>query len=384
MFQDHAGESFYRFAMALFMDAGHVFTSTPEYYNHSTAQFVYFDNKPDILLSPLDRARLTEFNNISRLFTVNGCVFFSINLTPDVRWSDRSETAHYIHTLIYPIIEEEGTICIFRHGEEVMLSFMGYGYHCILSDWYPMFDPYDKLLQRLDIINMRIDNNRVYFDDMVYTLARPYYTLNQNTSPLSILPIDCLTKLEQEEISREDIDEMIREGMPAYKKYYGDDYIEYDETAPKKSYNITSSLDLMLLEMEMEDGHHNDLEDSDSDDEGGSTYEDKYEFDDIDPEVFRDPTLLVKLLEKQNRNDEPMPGKTSSAKSLLESIKAEGLQYKDNRESGGCLWVFGDMSISETIHRLEQVYKIQFYFKKDGPRRTNQPAWLTTDNEKSQ
>lgn len=302
MFMDAEGQSFYQFTMSLFLEAGHVFTPDPEYYNHSSKQFVYLDNKSDTLLSQADRGYLKEFYNISRLFTVNGCAFFSINLSQSISHSDRSEAAHRIHVLIFPIIEAEGTVCVFRHEDEIMLSFMGYGYHCILSDWYPMFDPYDQLLRRLDIINICINSNREYFDDLVYTLARPYYIFNQNTSPLSLIPIDCVTKLEREEITREEIDEMIRDGMPAYKKYYGDDYVEYDETAPVKHVNIASSLDLMLLDMDMESENPFDDDTSEEgfDSEEDDIFErDEYEYSDLDPEVFKDPTLLVKLLKKE-------------------------------------------------------------------------------------
>ena len=299
MFLDSERQSFYQFAMSIFKEAGHMFTPAPEYYNHTAKQFIYFDNKPDILLSPADRAQLNDFDNVSRLFTANGCVFFSINLSQAITRSDRSEAAHRIHVLIYPIIEAEGTVCIFRHEDEVMLSFMGYGYHCILSDWYPMFDPYEQLLRRLDIINISIDSHREYFDDLVYTLARPYYTFNQNTSPISLIPVDCVSKLEREEITREDINEMIREKIPAYKKYYGDDYVEYDETAPVKRDNIASSLDLMLLDMDMESDNPFGEETADDDFNSGEDdflERDEYEFSNYDPEVFKDPTLLVKLL----------------------------------------------------------------------------------------
>ena len=43
MFLDYEGEAFYQYAMSLFLKAGHVSTSTPEYCNHSAEQFVYFD-----------------------------------------------------------------------------------------------------------------------------------------------------------------------------------------------------------------------------------------------------------------------------------------------------------------------------------------------------
>lgn len=304
MFLDFEGESFYQFAMALFMEAGHVFTSTPEYYNHSPEQFAYLDNKSDVSLSPTDRALLKRFNNISRLFTVNGCAFYSINLF--TRRPERSELSHNIHTMLHPIIDADGTICLFRFEDEVMLSFIGFGYRCILSDWYPMFDPYDKLLHRLDIINMGINSGREYFEDFVYNLAREYYIVGTSVSAFTVLPINALSRLERDEISRDDLDEIIHDEMFAAYRQYGDDYVEYNESAPTRREDIGSDLDLMLLDMDMEDDDNPFGEDIEDDgfgsDEDDFLTRDEYEFANIDPEVFRDPTLLVKLLKSQEQS----------------------------------------------------------------------------------
>ena len=187
-----------------------------------------------------------------------------------------------------------------------MLSFIGFGYRCILSDWYPMFDPYDKLIHRLDITNMGINSGREYFDDFVYNLARGYYIFGTNASPFAVLPINALSQLDRDEISRDDLDEIIRNEMFAIYRQYGDDYVEYNESAPTRSEDIGSDIDLMLLDMDMEDDDNpfgEDIEDDDfGSDEDDFLTRDEYEFADIDPEVFRDPTLLVKLLKSQERS----------------------------------------------------------------------------------
>lgn len=301
---DFDGESFYKIAMSLFTESGHVFTSTTEYCNHSAEQFAYFDNKQDVSLSPRDKSLLKRFNNVSRLFSVNGCAFFSINLL--VMPSERSELAHDIHTMLYPIVDTDGTICLFRLEDEIMLSFMGFGYHCILSDWYPLFGPYDELLRRLDIINMSISNDREYFNDLIYSLAREYYVYGESALASTLLPIDCLAKLDRDEVNREDLDEMIREEMLAANRKYGDDYVEYDESTLIRSLDIGSSLDLMLLDIDVEDDNPfgEDIEEEKFDpDEEDILVHDEYEFSDVDPEVFRDPTLLVKLLKKKAQDD---------------------------------------------------------------------------------
>ena len=65
--------------------------------------------------------------------------------------------------------------------------------------------------------------------------------------------------------------------------------------------------------------------------------------------------------------------------SLIEALNSEGLNFWDKRAKGGCLWVFGDLSIQKTIRKLEEEYGIKFRFKADGPSGSNKPAWWTTD-----
>ena len=304
MLWDYEGETFYQYAMSLFMEAGHVSTSTPEYYNHSAEQFVYFDNTSDSTLSQKERGDLKHINNISRLFTVNDCTFFSINLS--VSRPERSELAHSIHTMIHPMFDTEGTICLFRFEEEVMLSFAGFGFRCILSDWYRMYDPYDELLRRIDIVNMSIENGRDFFYDFVYAIARNYYIFVQSNSIFEVIPIDSLTRLDREEVTREELDQLIRDEMHSDISRYGDDYVGYDETITVRKPNIDSSLDMMLLEMDAEPDNPfgEDIEDDDESGEDDlSLTPDKYEYEDIDPGVFQDPLLLVKLLRKQGQEN---------------------------------------------------------------------------------
>ena len=45
------GVDFYRDAMELFYETGHVSTLDPEFFNHSAQEFVYFDNSTDVAIS---------------------------------------------------------------------------------------------------------------------------------------------------------------------------------------------------------------------------------------------------------------------------------------------------------------------------------------------
>ncbi len=302
---EHDGESFYIYAMELFSKTGHVFASVPEVINHSPEQFCYFDNKSDVALSQNQRAMFRTFNNISRLFSFNGCVFFSLNILTTKR--ERSQAAHDIHTMIHPIIGADGTICLFRYDNEVMVSFMGFGYRCILSDWYPIEDDYERLLKRLDISNMSIEFGVDYFTDMVHVLARSYYLYRQ-PSTYEILPIDFISNAEIDGLDREKLDKFIEYVLAEPQQEYGDDYVEYYESITDKRENVSAELDLMLLEMDNEDDNpfgeeiesEDDIFDEDEsfEDNAESAKKDEYEFDDVDPEIFRDPTLLVKWLNK--------------------------------------------------------------------------------------
>jgi hypothetical protein len=302
---DYNGERFYLYAMELFFRAGHVFTSEPIYANHSSEQFIYFDNKSDVSFSPDQRSMLSAFNNISRLFSVNGCTFFSINLL--TLKHERSQIAHDIHTMIHAIIGSNGTICLFRHDEEIMLSFIGYGCRCILSDWYQMEDDYDHLLERLDIANISIEQGVDYFSDIVYILARSYYQYSQ-PSTYDILPINFISNAEITGIDKEELDRYIENELAAPQRKYGDDYVEYDESVVFREANFNVELDLMLLEMDYENDNpfdeeieskNEDLyEDNLFEEEAREVSRDEYEFNDVNPDIFRDPTLMVKWLNK--------------------------------------------------------------------------------------
>ena len=128
--------------------------------------------------------------------------------------------------MIHPITEASGTVCIFRFNDEVMLSFAGFGYRCILSDWYPMEDDFDRLLGKLDIANISVTRESDYFNDMIYSLARDYYLHNQPTT-YELLPIDFILNAGIDGVDREEVDRQIEYELTAPQRFYGDDYVEY-------------------------------------------------------------------------------------------------------------------------------------------------------------
>ena len=119
-----------------------------------------------------------------------------------------------------------------------------------------------------------------------------------------------MSRFNSDLVDRAQIDDYINLQTTAAEREYGDDYVEYDEEirVGTKSADISADLDMMLLEMDMESddlfGEDGDEDEEDSDDFGDedSSEEEKldiYEFDDVAPEIFRDPTLMVKWLNKQ-------------------------------------------------------------------------------------
>lgn len=300
---DLDGNIFYRFAMNLFYSAGHVFTSSPEFINHSPKQFVYFDNRTDIALSLTQRELFQLFNNISRLFSINNCIFFSIDLLTTK--SNRSQVAHDIHMMIHSITESKGTICLFRYNDEIMLSFTGFGCRCILSDWYLMEDDYERLLKKLDIANMSVSKDEDYFNDMIYSLARDYY-LREQPTVYDLLPIDFISNAGIYDVDREEIDKHIEFELATLQRKYGDDYVEYDKSVCAKYEDINAEFDLVLLELDIEDSLEEKLEfentELEEEFETNEKSEDKdiYELDNIDSEILQDPELLVKWLKKLN------------------------------------------------------------------------------------
>lgn len=302
--QEKAGDKLYTYAMQLFYSAGHIAPSEPEYINHSSVQFIFFDNKSDVQLSQKQRNLFESFDNVSRLFSENGSVFFSIHLLTTK--ADRSQIAHDIHTMLHPIVGAEGTVCLFQFDDEVMFSFIGFGLRCILSDWYPVADDNESLLEKVDIANIATNRSIDYFFDMVYMLARPYYLQGQ-PSTYELLPINFLSYVGFDELDRDAIHQYVQDQMNAPRQQYGDDYVGYDDSSESHHIEVGAALDLMLLEIETEDDSQYENENESGDDFDGEDYidedtddseSDEYEYDDVDPNIFLDPTLMVKWLKK--------------------------------------------------------------------------------------
>lgn len=172
-------EKFFEYAFWLFSETGHIFAAVPEYVNHSAENFAYQDNGDDIFLSQSQIKELEIFSNVSRLFTTDGgIVFFSAVL--EVNRTRRSRTACKVHDLIQDIVNAKATICLFKHSDEIIISFATRKNHCVLSDWYSPYD--EKFIECLHVANVSVNNDAEYFFDLVYNLARSYYFKDKESS----------------------------------------------------------------------------------------------------------------------------------------------------------------------------------------------------------
>lgn len=205
--------------------------------------------------------------------------------------SDRSQVAHDIHTMIHPSVGSTASVCLFKWEDEVLLSFVGYGLKCVLSDWFSINDDAGELFDRLHIGNMSVDRGYDYFIDMVYTLARSYYFLPKDQSIYELIPINMVSLQLNEELDRDDINSIVEQERTKPQREYGYDYVEYDDS-PVQSANLDSELDSLLLEISDTDfeednpfGEEVETEDDDDFDEDYDSDEhDEYEFEDM-PDV---------------------------------------------------------------------------------------------------
>lgn len=286
MFPSRA-EKFFEYALELFAKSGHTDATEPEFTNHSAKQFIYLDCDKSFVLSQKQRDVFRLFDNISRLFTIKGIAFFSLNLSGTR--SERSQAAHNSHMLIQSVVKNQATICMSRHADEIILSFAGYGSTCILSDWYS--SEY-KILERLDIANMTISDIKEYFFDFVSIFARHYYFSNNSPTFYDSLPLNFFSDWKSD-VTREEIEEFLIDQKFSVVKEYGNDYVEYDTISPEDSVDNEYEFDLVLQEAE-----NVQISFSEEEDLPEQTDSDEYDLSDIAPEIFADPELLLNYIEK--------------------------------------------------------------------------------------
>lgn len=313
MFDSEINNScFYKIAMKILKMSGHIDCTEPLFTNHTPEQFLYIDNQSTVAFSNSQRMLIKSMKNISNLCALNDSVFeqktersidfYSIELV--CRSSLRSQIANEIHTLIDQIDVCDATVIIFFHNGSILISMSGFGEGVIISDWYLAETEMELLCDKISIVNISLRTAKSYFYDLIYSIARDYYIypISRDEAMLSFFPINYFQESDLELINREDLEESIENALNYYLHIYGDDYVDPSIISKSNSRSdIGTELDLMLLEMDDSDEllneemekELNELTSNDSEIE----YED-YQYENISPEAFEDPSVMVKLLEK--------------------------------------------------------------------------------------
>lgn len=309
-------EDFYKEAMDFFIQAGHAVSSVPVYFNHSVKQVIYFDTKKTLLIDNSQRGVLKYAANISHLFDIGDDVFAAqteekvsyYSIVIECEKKSRSQIAYETHMLLHPAFEADMSIVLFRHNDTLMVSILGSGPDLILSDWHNADTDCDSFIERLHIANLSLSSASEFVSDLSYYIARSYYFqfgIDSN-SMYNLLPVKFFVETDIMTIDKETMKEIIHEILTAPKKAYGDDYIEPASHSFEEEDDIDVELDLLSFELESEkeaipDEILNDVaHDDDFDEIEGEekASKDKYEFSDVDPEVFKDASQMVKWLKK--------------------------------------------------------------------------------------
>jgi len=370
-------EGLYLFAMRLFQATGLAITSDPLFYNHTPEQIIYFDTDRDISLSQAQRRMLNNVTNISHLFNIDAEIFdssasdsigfYSIELMSSKKY--RSQLAYDIHGLLRHAFSGAGNIVLFRHDDKVLVSVQGYDSDVYLSDWFDSEEQFDELVERIHACCMSYRSSKEFLSDFIYAAARWYYIypITGEEAAYSMLPLFYFDEIDrgEREYDREEIKEMVRGYLRTAEVEYGDDYVEQGNMQTS-SVDIGAELDLLALEMDMDDDQLPDeFIDEETGDVGAADPDDldEYEFEDFDPDLFNDPALMVKFLEKSEKHQDEetvdLRNKDNGKPSLSEFFNSFELEVIDKRPFGGCLWVVGDsLKLGEYLDIVEEEYGV--------------------------
>ncbi len=310
---------FYEYVFTILSEAGHVITSSPIYVNHSSGETLYIDSSKDVVTNRFERDLLSLIDNVSLLVDVRwpGVVpeldenVQIYSATVDFSERCRSQNIADIHHLLQKYWNCTHSIVFFKNKERYLISFADKDRSHILSDWFSITYEWDKIVERVGIENIAIDTCENYFLDFLYATAREYCIrpVSFEEASYGLMPLDYISKSLSSDIplSRDEIKNMIRDNLLYFELMYGDNYVEPQYTGMEERtyyHNISDEIDRISFELELEDtddeeqfSFEDDLDDDDNDD-----IFDDYD-EDIDPAIFDDPTLMVKWLEQQEKQN---------------------------------------------------------------------------------
>ena len=312
---------FYEYVLSLLFEAGHVITPFPIYRNHTSNEALYIDSKEDVVLNRFDRGLLSLMDNVSLLADIKwpGVVdeldenvqIYSITVNFSNRC--RSQSVADIHHLMQRYWNCTHSIVFFKHCEKYIVSFANNVCSHILSDWHNVGMDYDDIIDRICVGNISLTTSNEYFHDFLYAVAREYYIrpISFEEASYGLMPADYITKSLASDISfsKDEIKEIIQSNLVAFETVYGDDYVEPKYTGMEElnqHHNISAEIDRISFELELNsDIDDAQLEQSDFEEEGFEEDNDDDFFDgydeNVDPAIFDDPVLMVKWLEKKQK-----------------------------------------------------------------------------------
>ena len=312
---------FYEYVLSLLFEAGHVITPFPIYRNHTSNEALYIDSKEDVVLNRFDRGLLSLMDNVSLLADIKwpGVVdeldenvqIYSITVNFSNRC--RSQSVADIHHLMQRYWNCTHSIVFFKHCEKYIVSFANNVCSHILSDWRNVGMDYDDIIDRICVGNISLTTSNEYFHDFLYAVAREYYIrpISFEEASYGLMPADYITKSLASDISfsKDEIKEIIQSNLVAFETVYGDDYVEPKYTGMEElnhHHNISAEIDRISFELELNsDIDDAQLEQFDFEEEGfeednGDDIFDDYD-ENVDPAIFDDPVLMVKWLEKKQK-----------------------------------------------------------------------------------
>lgn len=319
---------FFEHITSLLRESGHIIASRPIFCNHSLSETLYIDSTKDVILSRNDHALLATVDNISLIAEIewSGVIdelaekiqIFSATVSSSSR--SRSQDIADIHFILQQFWTNSHSIVFFKNDDQFIISFADEMQSHILSDWHNVIDDYDKVVERISVANIALDDCSTYFDDFIYSIAREYYIypISFENASYGMLPIDLLSpKFEvnsflstDEDVTKEDIKEIIRGNLSYYESLYGYDYVavQYAGMRDLTSYrNLSDEIDRISFELDLAEEYGDEVDEP-------LDFNDEYEDEDndffgeldeeIDPAIFDNPVLMVKWLESKQKDNQ--------------------------------------------------------------------------------
>lgn len=304
-------DMFYSEAMNLFQEAGHIATSSPRDTNHTYKQVIYFDSEKTVLIAPSMSNILEQALDISHLFDLGDDVFeietgslisyYSVVLGCEKK--DRSQMAHDVHFLLHPSFSAEISVIIFKHEDAVLLSVARIDNDIILSDWYGYWEGYNDLGELIHVAQLSLETPYEFITDLIYLVAREHYKhpVLDKSEVYGLIPSHYFSPESYLEDSgdREPIKDLIKRLAAEDQHLYGDDYVESIADYIRDLGDIDSELDMLSFELDTEEDIPEDSAEEDAN-EFEDEERDEYEFEDVEPEIFDDPSHMLKWLDKGN------------------------------------------------------------------------------------